>query len=448
MKKILLFLAMCLIGQVAWSQSALLADLLPMGVGTSIVRHLEPGKSVAYVSGISQNYFLITDEVAGTSRRARVDDLMVRDFEIMNGRVFFCGQKLSTRRGMVGFFSLEDLFWGGANISVFDYFVTYQAEVINFHDLALYQDELRKPKLALVGTDASGRYCVVELRAALNNNWHYTSAVGTNRHETMQHVVVTDNFVVTAGTYNNNQNGVSMRVYDRNNMLVLGGLQDQVHYYPSNGNTPQILYPLTSFAFTALDEDRVALLSHYDSSIPLSPTNADGYLLMSYDISQMLLNPSSDQQYLCMVPFQGSLHAQTIQGLGYDASANRLTGVINTNDSVGNQSLVLTATSALAPVGSWFYIPNIDFHAVDTRASYLVLSGHDAALTNRLVLLHQMQGNQSPCAIGIDRTFFPDRRFTEKTTEDILRISEHDIEFATYVPEALNVDQLTDQCQQ
>ncbi len=105
-------LALCLLGGMAYGQTGTLYRV-PTGGTDQIVRY-EPttGKHVTYsFAPGNENHFSLTD--FNTLLDVKVaDGLKVKDFEIIDGLVFFCGDN-GSGLGFLGWFDINNLFYSG-----------------------------------------------------------------------------------------------------------------------------------------------------------------------------------------------------------------------------------------------------------------------------------------------------------------------------------------------
>ncbi len=203
MKNILkqtLFFSLCLLGGVTYGQSGTL--YLASAIGVDNIIRYEPmsGKHVIYstVAG-NENHFLLTDMALLLDVKV-ADNLKVRDFEIIDGLVFFCGES-SGGSGFLGWFDINDLFYAGGmaqidktlsalglltldNIEVY-HDTTGAIRIAGYGVYSYYALNVRLYRaFEAVGTPATGmQYRTLDLRSA-------------GMFGDVSDVVVTDNFVV------------------------------------------------------------------------------------------------------------------------------------------------------------------------------------------------------------------------------------------------------------
>lgn len=180
------------------------------------------------------------------------------------------------------------MFYGGGGYHIYDtyYAVTdsaaipYDTALVKvFNDLTIFESPEYMSEyihLALVGeTNLVGAInkdiaCAAEMIGLpYTNNWIYTTGssanLPSNHAETMTQVVTTDNYIVTGGTFDGYSSGISMRVFDRNNMFASSTLYNEIHRYSSSANPCEgrnyPMYP--TFRMFAANGDSVSTASFF-----------------------------------------------------------------------------------------------------------------------------------------------------------------------------------------
>lgn len=331
MKKNVYLLLFLLPVFVSYGQQNVLATVpLPGDVKEAIIREYEFPKTISYIRttegcgfALADNNFILT--------YAWLDcKYEIKDFEIFENVVYFCGADNSVNQGIVGWFDCTALFSGSDGYHIYDtYYAVYDSASIPhdtalveiFNDLTIFTSPEYMSEylhLALVGETKKSTACVAEMVGfPYTNNWTYTTGgsanLPSNQAETMTQVVTTDNYIVTGGTYEGNSSGVSMRVFDRNNMFASSTLYNEVHRYSATANPCEgRIYPMyPTFRMSATEGDNVSTASFFfvpELSYPCSnyvtpPYTGDlhGIVTHVFDIFTTITSPGSYCAYNSLV---------------------------------------------------------------------------------------------------------------------------------------------------
>ena len=97
----------------------------------------------------SQNHFAITD-IMGVIIDANVTEgYFVNDFEVIDGYVFFCGQNASMSSGFLGWFDIDDLFYGTGRVHIDETLSLHGIESLD--NIEVYRDRLERIHIAGLG---------------------------------------------------------------------------------------------------------------------------------------------------------------------------------------------------------------------------------------------------------------------------------------------------------
>ena len=282
MKKILIqtiFLSFCLLSGVTYGQSGTLYLASAMGVDNIVRYDPTTGKHVIYstVTG-SENHFSLTDMNILIDVKV-ADNLKVRDFEIIDGLVFFCGES-SGGSGFLGWFDINDLFYAGGTAQIDQ---TLSAlGLLTLDNIEVYHDTTGAIRIAGYGV-----YSYYALNVTL---YRAFEAVGTPvagmQYRTMDlwcagpfadiaDLTVTDNFVVYLSR-------------ERNQLCVPNlGIGISLHPLPKYDMFGTLPYYYHSFQFTSISP-----LFSYGYVVPI---NDDPY----HEVMPKIVHSTGDEVAVC-----------------------------------------------------------------------------------------------------------------------------------------------------
>ena len=300
-KKYYLMGIMLLAGLSSQAQTGWLATTrLPDNVKNTIVRHYLDEQSISYIQTGNRCYFAWSDN-QNFIQLVQIDcDYEVKDFEIIEDTVCFCGAY--GNNGFAGWFSIPDLMAGTDDYHIYHSFNTQYPNYLNpsspidspvtvFNDLTIFdnpEDQMRRVHVALVGKNDKEFVCVEEMKGFFStNNWTYTTGAPDGEvNNTMDHVVNTDNYIVACGTMSD---GVStgMRVFPKTAMFTpYPMLGDIIHRYTSSTSTP-CDYPVGRFKMTAMNGDTVATTSLFTENTAV----VRGFVTHIFDVADAIVAP-------------------------------------------------------------------------------------------------------------------------------------------------------------
>lgn len=324
MKKNVYLLLFMLPVFVSYGQQNVLATVsLPGDVKEAIIREYEYPQTISYIKSSAGCCFALADNNLILTCAWLDCKYEVKDFEIFENLVFFCGADNSVGRGIVGWFDCAAMFYGGGGYHIYDNYYMISdtsntpydtAQVKVFNDLTIFDSPEYMSEyihLALVGETKEGVACVAEMIGLpYTNNWIYTTGssanLPSNQAETMTQVVSTDNYIVTGGTFEGYGSGVSMRVFDRNNMFASSTLYNEVHRYSASANPGEGRnYPMEPpFRMTAAEGDNVSTAAFFNVpniGLYMPGMACHGIVTHVFDIYTTINYPGSNCAYNSIV---------------------------------------------------------------------------------------------------------------------------------------------------
>lgn len=317
-------------------------------------------------------------------------DLYVRDFEIYNDLAYFCGYRDigGQKYGMIGYFRINK-FCDPLKKDVYVYdnilFVSSGTTVYSkeFTDLEVYDKYANagdSTYLVAIGKDMYDRYLVLNAIGEYDNpsDWRYSLGYNKNdgAKETGEQISVTKHYIVTSGTiYNDYNNGMSLRVFDKfglHDIFSNPSIHNNVYRYPTDINsippTPAVHYPIDkNFQMTAIYNDSIATLSLYKlytGGTP--PVTYYGFLLNVYDIAQTITGTNIPCTRSMCTP--QSYYYGNIYDLRYDDNKQKILAALTADvPSWGPQSVCAMIPYSLTyPFSFDYYYPpfGYDFNKV------------------------------------------------------------------------------------
>lgn len=223
MKKIVLFaffFSLTSFFSVLLAQTSVLAHAkMPFPIEKTIIREYSYPTTISYLANDSCGYFVYADASLSAIYSPMDAKYNITDFVIDNDSVFFCGVN-SKGRGFVGFFDINDFFFGSNSYFVDNNVIqTFLSEVSDLTKLVSYTDVSNVRHIVSIGTTLLGQYCVVNVtRNGASSAWNYeTGEIPLSSPETLSDIKLSDDYVFTGGMYRDdtlNPNLV-IRVYDK-----------------------------------------------------------------------------------------------------------------------------------------------------------------------------------------------------------------------------------------
>jgi hypothetical protein len=170
-----------------------------------------------------------------------IDDYYVNDMVVGNDSVFFCGKQKSTGKGVIGYFRINNAFFGPGQIHVVSNFIAgeNQYDILELTRLVhFYEDNGLLSHVACIGIcDEWYKYpCLIDLTLGMIHT--YMAGVVERNDEELCDIkmvrsglmyddyhLVTTGFDLQYGRY------INIRVYKPSDIFSTSGLQDMCHVY-------------------------------------------------------------------------------------------------------------------------------------------------------------------------------------------------------------------------
>lgn len=230
MKRILYFATFLILSTFSTgvlAQTSVVAHVqLPFEIKNTIIREHNYPATVSYLDNFFAvgGVFLYADASLAATYLFIDSMYCVNDFVVDRDTVWFCGN-LHGGKCFVGFFDINDFFWGTHNYNIADnVFYSTNSVVATLTKLVSYIDSANTRHLVAIGTTELGQYCVMNVTYDVaTSTWSYeTGEVPSNSPETMVDIKVTDDDVFTGGMYllDPNNPGLALRAYDKNHIFT------------------------------------------------------------------------------------------------------------------------------------------------------------------------------------------------------------------------------------
>ena len=188
---ILITAALLLAPAMANSQSSYIKELYYNDDGNSIIRAVDGSKYLIYNHKSINTFFLFPD--GGLSSDYMIitnDQLLINDFEIFDGVVYFCGEYHGEERtiAMLGHFSLEEF-------PYCDVYYDFDTSMTTFKKMDTYyvdQYNQRQIHVVMTAVDTSGYGTMVDAYYLGGDSWIFHSFAGELVNEIFDDVVLVD----------------------------------------------------------------------------------------------------------------------------------------------------------------------------------------------------------------------------------------------------------------
>ena len=484
MKKNVYLLLFLLPVFVSYGQQNVLATVqFPGEIKDAIIREYEYPQTISYIKSSAGCCFALADNNLILSCAWLDCKYEINDFEILENVVYFCGTDNSVNQGVVGWFDCQDLFSGVDGYHVYNtyYAVTnaqstpYTQKLVKvFSDLTIFNSPefmADYVHLALVGETVEGTACVAEMIGMDHtNSWIYKTGgsanLPSNQMETMNQIVATDNYIVTGGTFESYSAGISLRVFDRNNMFLYNTLYDVIHRYsasatPCDGrNYP--MYP--TFRMSAAEDDNVSTASFFYvpelsyppcnnyGSMPPYAGDLHGIVTHVFDIPTTITTPGAICAYNSLVYVNNNSYTGPncgINSLTYSHPFSTLQVLAETNTPSSQETVLgefsIPASTAIPYTivnNCWFY-----HHDNFDGESKWVSIGKEKNSPNTLVFYTQpMMASNPQCGV-VNQILTDIRRYRLKDDQIPLYLYNDNFKFEVIMPER-SEHEIIIQCEQ
>lgn len=415
-KRYYLMLSMLLFaGLSSQAQGWLATTALPGDIENTIIREYQTDFSISYIKTTAGCYFAWSDNQSAIELVEIDCEYDVRDFEILEDTVCFCGQYGGY--GLVGWFSIPDLFWGNDIFHVFHNQFSTQAYHVHevtptnsyvavFNDLTFFEEKENPDgwiHIALVGETEEDESCVAELTGFFGpNSWNYTTGATDPGCGTLEQVVETDNYIVAAGVSGSGPS-TAIRVFNKSAMLsstpLLG---DYIYCYTSSTVILNCRYPLDDFRMTHTNGDTVATLSLFeDTNYP----NSDGFVTHLIDAAATIYasigSPCADSW---MIYINNIVKHPMVKSITYSQQKNTLAGLVQsanpltTNSTLmGEQHVPFFASMDYYSIAHYSFLNHDRFFG---QSGYVAM-GRNELIPSELAICARFLGTTSITSCGL-----------------------------------------------
>ena len=306
-----LFLCCCILHCSAFCQGTLYK--VPFDGTSNIIRYDDANSKFItcsnYASSTYSGYYFALFDLNTMINIPIPDKLIIRDCEIIDNYVFFCGEVRYTTSGFLGWFDIDSFFYYGTSLHVDMQLIN--KNILSLENIELYHDILNNICVAGYGLYfGSSPYCVFE---AVGNPTTVMKYRALNVVQDFNDMAVTQKYVVYLGKsysscFNDAGFGINLTTFPKYNMLDIPPYQS--HYFQTvtdnNAFPPYILfnedepYHYTTPMIVNTTENEVAVCSYrrnYDytgySTTPTTicydiPLYAESFLaLRTYDLTPL-----------------------------------------------------------------------------------------------------------------------------------------------------------------
>ena len=366
MNKKIIFVVICLLCGIAYGQGTGYLYKNGLDGWQNMIRyHATLSDYITYStpSGL-QNHFAITD-IHNVMTDAHVaDGYIIKDFEILDDYVFFCGIN-ATNSGFIGWFHIVNLFYGGDRVYIDETLSTYGIE--NLYDIEVYYDRFDNIHIAGVGEHiVSGSTVGYKAFEAVGNpltNMQYRVAdlEGWDVNPTL---AVTDDYVVYASVVESSSSygtGINLEPFPRDDMFPTMShprfFFQTVQLFPSVNNT--LIYindadepHLHTLKVRHKDGNKIAICNYRQDFLenpdfPLSGplfyyTNNFYVVIREFDLAPLLANNPIQMLNNARIPF--SLPLNNLKDFRYDPLTKNYIVLFNHSVSTTlSQDAIMTA---------------------------------------------------------------------------------------------------------
>lgn len=165
MKKTLLLFLFGLVAPIAvWAQGVVVKEPHQLLLGNTIIREVKYPATITcknYSLKDSTLTFIYSDSTM-TTKEASINGFQVSDMVVANDSVFFCGSDMKGKNGILGFFSITDVFFGSGSINIIPTILYYQELVTRLTRIETFRDATGNRHIYCVGRTELQKPCLVE----------------------------------------------------------------------------------------------------------------------------------------------------------------------------------------------------------------------------------------------------------------------------------------------
>jgi hypothetical protein len=350
--------------------------------------------AVSYIEDSGKHFYTITEshDVQNpasnmTIKKVEIDSRYdVTDFKVIDNYIYCCGN-LPNNYAFVGFANIEELLLNNN----FDFYV--YDNFCDVYDYDHYVEKLSKLevykvedgfRVVAIGKSIDRffkiRSCLLEIVISSLGNTNITYKVGESPLdvETINSLVVTDNYVATVGTLY--ENSTAIRRFDKNSIFADTTNIKRVYTYPTNEEQISLLISedRNNILATPIINDTIAVVSYWYHA-PMTNLGSDlqGVLFRVYDINTPTAPTMVTSLTLNHYNYIGNWNLNEIQ---YNSILKAFTLLQYTNispNSLGSLFSVIKFNNN--PIVQSEYYSNIELNSLDNirGTRYCLLSGYD-----------------------------------------------------------------------
>lgn len=261
----------------------------------TLIRSYNYPDVISYVETATRHAFIYTDMQTFHQIGDINPDFEVNDYALWNDTVYFCGKTTigTTSYGILGYFRCSDFFTfpGHYFFQTFLPSDTAGNHVTNLSRLVCYRDIRNILHMVAIGTEsANDNSCIVDFLPTTTSPNNYTVGIVDKQEwpfNKIRDITCTDDYLVASGFYlKQPDEGIALRLFDKNRLFPLGGMQDSLHTY--SYASLHKMYSTDNFPIVHIYGNLVAT-TVYEKD-PLSPNLYDGTQISLFDANDVRYN--------------------------------------------------------------------------------------------------------------------------------------------------------------
>lgn len=238
------------------------------------------GNHIMYSTSLAnENHFSLTD-ITNTTIDVRISTgYIIKDFEIFEDYVFFCGNT-SLGEGLIGWFNINDLFY--ASLPAYTDNTLIVSMISELDDIEVYRDIYGKIHIAGLGSNTTFNSIGFEAMGdPLTGMQYRTSVFQFPVHD----LTITDRFIVYAGDYA--QRGITLYPFPKNDIFSSTIFHPSVYFQTT---TPYTVEPdvIDNIEIIHTEGDCVATLSRYTVNNPFGINLSQHLALRTYKVNDSI----------------------------------------------------------------------------------------------------------------------------------------------------------------
>ncbi len=274
-KKTIFFLFSLLSFFVAKSQqpvSERLYDFLPnnMTIDKIISKTYKQSVSICYIENKQKHCFAYVETSASLAKYVFIDPRYnVEDFYIRNDSVFFCGKTEDV--AFIGYYDIVDFFSGQSFYINNSLYSVNNKKITTLKKIVSFLSTNGDVHIVSIGTTENKSPCIIDVTNDIfNNTWTYNVGDLQNYpQESLKDLILTDNYIVTAGFVDSISRYICLRRYEKDN-VINGSIQDITNVYDGS-NCFYSVFPNDTILLSHFNEDTVAAATTSNINHPQNP---------------------------------------------------------------------------------------------------------------------------------------------------------------------------------